>query len=124
MLYGLKITQQRLVIYQVLFQLNHLTTDAIYEYIWLINPSISLSTVYKTLNIFAENNLVYKLMAKEGCMRYDAHVQRHSHIYDVDTTAIADFNDAALYQMISSYFELCKMHHLKIKQVTIQQTTA
>ena len=112
---GITITQQRLVIYQALMQLDHPTADTTYDLIWLLNPFISLGTVYKTWDIFSDDTLFCKRITKEGRMRYDAHTQPHSHMYAINSKEIADSNHLELYQQIGSCFKRHKMHHLKIK---------
>jgi len=49
----LKITHQRIVVYQALIlSKNHPTAEQIYDFIKSKNPSITLATVYKTLETF------------------------------------------------------------------------
>ena len=81
---GLKVTQQRLVIFQSLIKSkDHPTAELIYENIKKINPSISLGTIYKTLEVFVDKALIKRVNTSEGNMRYDARMDNHNH----DTTS-------------------------------------
>jgi Fur family ferric uptake transcriptional regulator len=56
---GFKVTPQRTLLLQVLAaQKNHLDADEIYQLAHAQDASISLATVYRTLNLFAELGLV------------------------------------------------------------------
>jgi Fur family transcriptional regulator, peroxide stress response regulator len=62
--FNLKATQQRIVIYEALLRIkNHPAAETIYEEIKLNNPSISLGTVYKTLDTFVSVGLAVKVMS-------------------------------------------------------------
>src|SRR5687767_8028454 len=87
--FGLKPTQQRIVTYEALFKLNnHPTAEQIYDFVKPNNPSISLATIYKTLDTFVGSKLICKVMTDDGFMRYDAHTESHSHIYCTNTQEI------------------------------------
>ncbi len=118
---GLKSTQQRIVLYEALLKLgNHPTADQLYAYVKPANPSISLGTVYKTLETFVENNVVCKVLTDDGFMRYDARTDTHSHIYCVNTKEIIDFTDPELQQWIEDYFRHKKIPNIKIKEISVQ----
>lgn len=118
---GLKATQQRIVIYEALLKLNnHPTVDAVYAFVRPTNPSISLGTVYKTLNMLVSGNLARRVLTDDGCMRYDALTQPHSHIYCTNTGEIIDFTDATLHQVIEEFLQRCHIRNLKIKDVSVQ----
>jgi Fur family ferric uptake transcriptional regulator len=56
---GFKVTGQRTLLVQVLAgQANYLDAEEIYELAHMQDASISLATVYRTLNLFAELGLV------------------------------------------------------------------
>jgi Fur family ferric uptake transcriptional regulator len=56
---GFKVTPQRTLLLQVLAsQTNHLDAEEIFQLAYLQDESISLATVYRTLNLFVELGLV------------------------------------------------------------------
>lgn len=78
---GYKVTPQRLAIYNTLCALaNHPTAEMIYQDLKDLHPSMSLATVYKTMDIFSKMNLVRILNFGEDFNRYDHNVVSHAHI--------------------------------------------
>lgn len=76
----LKVTPQRLAIYKYLLHSTaHPTAQNIYEETQAQFPSISFATVYKTLNILRDANLVLEFNVGGDSFRYDANVAPHPH---------------------------------------------
>ncbi|MCS6822859.1 MAG: transcriptional repressor [Cytophagaceae bacterium] len=118
---GLKATHQRIVIYECLAKsFNHPTAENIYESIKPNNPSISLATVYKTLDTFVSAHLIHKVFSDDGIVRYDAYTHPHSHIYCINTKEIIDFEDENLNRLIQGYLKRKKIKNLKIKDIQLQ----
>jgi Fur family transcriptional regulator, peroxide stress response regulator len=118
---NLKATQQRIVIYEALLRLNnHPAAETIYEAIKLNNPSISLGTVYKTLDTFVTVGLAVKVMSEEGFMRYDANMGYHNHIYCTNTKELLDYEDEELNLLIEEFFKKKNIQNLKIKEIRLQ----
>lgn len=77
---GLKQTPQRLVIYNILSNTDtHPTAEMIYNNLEGDYKSMSLATVYKTLNSFIEKGLVQELNVTGESVHYDANVDIHPH---------------------------------------------
>lgn len=118
---GLKATQQRLVIYHCLYiARSHPTAEDIYEQVRPENPSISLGTVYKTLETLVGSKLARKVPVSENKMRYDARMDPHSHIYCTNTGEIIDFQDHELEDLIRDYFEKKNIKNLSIHDFNLQ----
>ena len=112
---GLKITHQRIVVYQAILTTDkHPTAEQIYELIKSNNPSISLATVYKTLETFADNGLINKVSTPQGTMRYDANTDNHNHIYISNTNEILDYKDEELREILMNYLNRKKFSNLNI----------
>lgn len=120
---GVKPTYHRIKILEYLMNHeNHPTVDIIYENIIGDIPTISKTTVYNTLNLFADNNLIKVLNVTGTETRYDANTDGHHHflckkcggIYNVNVTctfACEDHNiiDGNEIHEIHSYFKgICK----------------
>jgi len=74
----LKVTPQRLSILEaVLRSHDHPTADALYTRLKGDNPTLSLATVYKTLEVFRQMGLVNELGFADGSARYDPNVAPH-----------------------------------------------
>ena len=76
---GLKVTRQRLLVLSVLEQNNgsHMTAEEDY-------PEIGLATVYRTLQLLWDMQLVDRISFDDGCVRYElGHLfdgeERHNH---------------------------------------------
>ncbi len=70
---GLKITNQRIRVLEVLSNSNdkHLTAEEIYELIKVDCPEIGLATVYRTIQLLLELNLVDRINLDDGFVRYE-----------------------------------------------------
>lgn len=89
--HSLKATPQRIAIYDYLYNSReHPTAEKIYEELCPSFPSMSFSTVYKTLEIFKEKNLIIELNAGESFFRYDANVDSHAHFLCLNCRALLD----------------------------------
>ena len=118
---GLKITHQRIVVYQAILMTDkHPTAEQIYDLIKENNPSISLATVYKTLETFVENRLINKVSTPQGTMRYDARIDNHNHIYIANTNEIMDYDDEELRDILSDYLNNRKFSNLNITDFKLQ----
>jgi Fur family peroxide stress response transcriptional regulator len=118
---GLKVTPQRVAIYEAVVQLkNHPTAEKIIDYIKKNHPNISVGTVYKVLDSFVENQLLKKVKNEKDVMRYDAIMQQHHHLYCTETERIEDFEDSNLDKLIAEYFIQKKIKGFKVKDITLQ----
>ncbi|HIP42853.1 MAG TPA: transcriptional repressor [Aquifex aeolicus] len=78
---GLKITPQRLAIYEVLLKsYNHPTVEEIYEEVKKMYPYVSLATVYRTLETLEKIGLVKRVCFWGNSARYDANTSEHHHL--------------------------------------------
>ncbi len=117
---GLKSTQQRIVIFDALFQSKkHPSSEDIYKEVRQGNPSISLGTVYNTLETFANVGLARKVPNPSGLMRYDAEISPHNHIHIKETDEIIDFHDEDLQEIIKKYLEEKEFDNLKINNFSL-----
>ncbi len=118
---GLKVTQQRLVIYDALIKsLSHPTAENIYEEIKSDNPSVSLGTVHKTLDTFVDSQLIRKVSSIDHLKRFDANLNRHNHIYLENTKEIIDYEDEGLQQLIMDYLKNKSLINIELKNVQLQ----
>ena len=90
---GLRVTPQRLVIYETLVkERHHPTAQALFERLQSTLPSLSQATVYNTLETMVEMGLVRELgTAGDGMVRYDADISPHAHLVCTSCNSIEDF---------------------------------
>lgn len=91
--HGVKPSYQRMKIFQYLLENRcHPTVDTIYKALCTEIPTLSKTTVYNTLNLFMEKNLVNVVVIEENETRYDVDTTIHGHfkcekcgcIHDID----------------------------------------
>lgn len=118
--YGLKITPQRVVVYEAIHLLkNHPTAENIIDYIRINHPNIAIGTVYNTLETFVEKGLISKVKTDGDIMRYDADISVHHHLYSMDSDRIADYYDEDLSHLIENYFKNKKIPGFRIEDIRI-----
>jgi Fur family ferric uptake transcriptional regulator len=77
-----KLTPQRRATLNVLIenQSKHLSTEEIYDLVKDKFPDIGLATIYRTLQLFDDFDIIKKLNFNDGCYRYElSEDQRHQH---------------------------------------------
>ena len=85
-------TKQRKVIYEELCKVtSHPTVDMVYEIVRKRIPRISLGTVYRNLEVLAEQDKIRKLSIDGARMRFDGNLSEHSHIQCVVCGRVDDF---------------------------------
>jgi Fe2+ or Zn2+ uptake regulation protein len=78
---GLKITPQRQAIFRILHDNTaHPTAESVYATVSDEMPSISLRTVYQTLNDLADMGEIQSLDLGTGSSRFDPNVGEHHHL--------------------------------------------
>lgn len=76
-----KITPQRIAIYREINNTNeHPNAETIYKRLEPNYPTISLATVYKSLELFAELNMIQIINIGGNSYRYDPNIRKHPHI--------------------------------------------
>lgn len=77
----LKLTPQRIAVYDYLINTDrHPSAEDIHSDLYESFPTMSLATVYKSLKILTEVELISEINLGEGNFRYDAIVEDHPHI--------------------------------------------
>ncbi len=90
--HNLKITPQRIAIYQELVNSHeHPSAMVIYERIKKIYPNVSLDTVNRTLLTFAEIGLVRIVEGRGDPKRFDPNLRPHHHFRCIKCGEIYDF---------------------------------
>ena len=70
---GLKVTNQRLLVLEVLadHRDTHMTAEDIYDLVKEDYPEIGLATIYRTLQLLLNMQLVDRINLDDGCIRYE-----------------------------------------------------
>ncbi len=88
---NLNITPQRILIYnELLAHQDHPDAETIYRRVKKQFPTISLATIYKTLDTFAELGLLSRFRSVEGSLRIDMNMEQHHHLVCVRCDRVFD----------------------------------
>lgn len=105
---GLKVTNQRLVVLKVLdkHRDTHMAAEDIYKLVKAECPDIGLATVYRTVQLLLEMQLVDRINLDDGCVRYEiGHLvdgeskHTHHHLICRDCGKVLSFNDDLLEEL-------------------------
>ncbi|OON90551.1 MAG: transcriptional regulator [Epulopiscium sp. Nele67-Bin002] len=87
----LKVTPQRLAIFYHLCNTKaHPSAETIYLNMLELHPTMSLATVYKTLDALVKAKLIQQINVGEDVYRYDANTDTHPHIICIDCCVVKD----------------------------------
>src|SRR5689334_15740578 len=92
---GLKMTDQRRVIARVLSEAeDHPDVEQLYRRATEIDPKISIATVYRTVRLFEEANILARHDFGDGRARYEEMpADHHDHLIDVQSGRVFEFRN-------------------------------
>lgn len=94
---GLKMTGQRKIILQVLdSSQDHPSVEDVYDRAKELDSSISIATVYRTLSLLDELDLVIRHEFQEGYSRYEVNLDHHHHLIDLESGKVVEFQNDEL----------------------------
>ena len=98
---GLRLTEQRRVIARVLEGADdHPDVEELYSRASIVDPRISLATVYRTVKLFEEAGILERLDFRDGRARYeDADRDHHDHLIDLHSGEVIEFVDEEIEQL-------------------------
>ena len=118
---GLKVTPQRLAILEAVFRMkNHPTVDKIIVHVKKKHPNIAVGTVYKILETLVDKGIIQKVKTDKDIMRYDAIIEKHHHLYCVESDRIEDYYDQDLNAVLEEYFAQNRISGFKIEDIKLQ----
>ena len=94
-------TEQRKVIVQVLAESkDHPDVELVYKRASEIDNNIGIATVYRTIRLFEENNIIQRHEFKEGRFRYEeVRDEHHDHLIDVRSGKVVEFQNDAIEEL-------------------------
>lgn len=122
---GLRCTKQRLVVYSALAGTkSHPSAEDLFGTLKGSGESLSLATVYNTLDALVEEGLARKMPSGSGPVRYDADVTDHVHvatpdgrIFDIPEDLSEQILDRLPDELVQ---EIQRRTGLKIDRVSVQ----
>ena len=89
--HGMKITPQRLMIFKILENnTSHPSAEEIFKRVKKIYPTVSFTTIYKTLETLKDIGEVQELIIDEDRKHYDPNTEAHHHIICSNCKKILD----------------------------------
>ncbi|MCF8303084.1 MAG: transcriptional repressor [Bacteroidales bacterium] len=117
---GLKVTPQRIATYQALLELDgHPTAEDVKNYLAKNYPSITLGTIYNTLNTFVNNGLIKRIKSGSESTQYDVVLESHHHLYDTVSGRISDYYDEGIKDLLEEYFREHEIPGFEIEDIQI-----
>ncbi len=92
---GLKMTEQRRVIARVLSEAaDHPDVEQVYRRATELDPHISIATVYRTVRLFEEANILARHDFGDGRARYEEMPRaHHDHLIDLQSGRVVEFRN-------------------------------
>ena len=117
---GVKATPQRISVYEALLSLKHPSAEAVLERVRSILPTVTVATVYNTLDCFAKAGVIERVLTVDNKMYFDTNLSRHYHLYSEETHEIQDFYDNELSELIRTFIQNRKIPGFELKDVKEQ----
>ena len=98
---GLKMTDQRRVIARVLSEAkDHPDAELVYRRAVRVDPRMSIATVYRTVKLFEEANILERHDFGHGRARYEeVPKEHHDHLIDLDSGQVIEFRNDEIEQL-------------------------
>lgn len=92
---GMRMTEQRRVIARVLEQAHdHPDVEELHRRVNKFDPTIAISTVYRTLRLFEEAGMIERHDFRDGRARYEPISEtHHDHLIDLRSGIVIEFRD-------------------------------
>ena len=91
---GLKLTEQRKIIVKVLsLSSDHPDVESVHKRAVKFDKRIGIATVYRTIKLFEDNNLLEKHEFKGYSSRYETVRENHHHLIDIKSGKVKEFRN-------------------------------
>lgn len=84
----------------------HPTVEEVYEALQKKMPTLSKTSVYNTLHLLAENNIILEITIDPAKVRYDADTSLHGHFKCENCRNVWDFAVGQIQTSLSKNFEI------------------
>jgi Fur family peroxide stress response transcriptional regulator len=91
---GYKATPQRIAICRIALNSRaHPSAQQVYDEVKKVHPTVSLATVYKTLEVLRDLDLVQEINFPKGQARFDSYMSPHINLICLKCGTITDLDD-------------------------------
>jgi Fur family ferric uptake transcriptional regulator len=77
---GMRMTPQRQLVLDAVQELEHATPERICEHVQRVAPAVNITTVYRTLELLEDLDLVRHTHLGHGAPSYSPHAHQHVHL--------------------------------------------
>jgi len=120
---GLKATHQRVVILQALSATeSHPSAEELFADLRHENPTLSIGTLYKTLEAFVSAGLARPIVTISGAQRFEVPMREHHHLICRKTKQVIDFEDHALSLLLADFFRQNPIPGFQVEEVQLMVT--
>ncbi len=114
---GLKMTGQRRTIARVLTDASdHPDVEELYRRAVLLDPRISIATVYRTVRLFEDKGILQRRDFGNGRARYEPTEHGpHYHLIDVETGKVVEFKNSEHERLIRALAEQLGFHVISLR---------
>jgi Fur family transcriptional regulator, peroxide stress response regulator len=118
---NLRVTWQRIIIMkELLGRGDHPRAEDIFKKLKKDYPTLSLSTVYKTLDLFSKHALIKKINTSDESFHYDADSSFHHHLICTKSNTIRDYEDDKLASLILDYLAANPVQDFNIHEIRLK----
>ena len=97
---GVRITRQRSAILGIISETeDHPDALEIFRRAVAVDPSISLSTVYRTMKLLGDMGAIHRHAFEGGPSRFEHAADHHDHLIDIETGDVIEFKSDRIEQL-------------------------
>ena len=98
---GVRITRQRSAILGIISETeDHPDALEIFRRAVAVDPSISLSTVYRTMKLLGDIGAIHRHAFEGGPSRFEHAADHHDHLIDIETGDVIEFKSDRIEQLL------------------------
>lgn len=83
---------------------GHMTAEQVLASVRQLHPTVSMSTVYRNLNIFADTGKIRRIQRAASADYFEKNLMPHDHAFCVECGSISDFTISGLKDFLAGNF--------------------
>ena len=118
--HNLKVTPQRIAVYEALVSLGHASADEVASHIaGQAKSKVSVASVYNILTQLTALNLCRNRLTMGGKMVFDITTRRHLHLYNTMEDSLIDYPDEELMRRIDELVAGKRFRGFKVEGIEV-----
>ena len=118
--HGLKATNQRIAVHEVMMELVHASADMVREELYRRGARVTTASVYNILSQLADFRIYGRRLSATNKMFFDVVPTRHIHMYDREGNVWRDLVDEDLDALVNAHLKRRKFKGFTIEDIDIQ----